>query len=51
MFMFRAEWPASFLLDKTPLDIVQKGAIRAFMPYLRAKDESGCSTLRLALGI
>ncbi|CAM9937505.1 unnamed protein product, partial [Ascophyllum nodosum] len=38
-FMLCAGQPASLLLDKNPLDIVQDCATRAFMPYHRTKDE------------
>ncbi|CAN0391571.1 unnamed protein product [Ascophyllum nodosum] len=38
-FMLCAGRPASLLLDKNPLDIVQEGATRAFMPYHRTMDE------------
>ena len=51
MLMFRAGWPASFFLNTTPLDIVQKDDIRVFMPYLRNKDEIGCSTPQFSLGV
>ncbi|CAN0226588.1 unnamed protein product, partial [Ascophyllum nodosum] len=39
LFMLCAGRPASLFLDKNPLDIVQKGTTRAFMPYYRTKDE------------
>ncbi|CAN0471452.1 unnamed protein product [Ascophyllum nodosum] len=45
-FMLCAGRPASLLLDKNPLDIVQEGATRAFMPYHRTKDEGGTRGLR-----
>ena len=48
-FMLCAGRPASLLLDKNPLDIVQEGATRAFMPYHRTMDEGGCATFRFSL--
>ena len=49
-FMLCAGRPASLLLDKTPLDIMQEGATRAFIPYHRTKAEGGCATFRFSLG-
>ena len=48
--MLCAGRPASLFLDKNPLDMVQKGTTRAFMPYYRTKDEGGCATCRFSLG-